>query len=124
VNQIFVWFVLQWYGTVYENKAKSILGLPQSAGNKRNRQLTLPILILYVEKEHFHFSEFYWGSSNRPQDRNRDQTYGKRVEIFNFRLGKLAGLVQCDWHIVPVGEEVEHVVRVHGPKVGNACREK
>ncbi len=56
---------------------------------------------------------------------NRDQTDGKLLIILSFfRLRKLPRLIQCDWHIVPVGEEVEHVVRVHGPKVGNACREK
>ncbi len=60
-----------------------------------------------------------------PQVRNRDQTDGKLLIILSFfGLRKLPGLVQCDWHIVSVGEEVEHVVRVHGPKVGNACQEK
>ncbi len=109
-------------GTVYENHPNSILGLPRSEGNTRNWR-TLPILILC--RKNVSISVFFHlGSSNRPQVRNRNRTYGKRVEMWNFRPRKLPCLVQCDWHIVSVGEEVEHVVRVHGPKVGNTCQEK
>jgi hypothetical protein len=54
---------------VYENQAKSILGLPRSEGNQRNRR-ALPILILHVEKEHFYFSDLSFGIFKQEQESN------------------------------------------------------
>jgi hypothetical protein len=68
------------FAEVYENHAKSILGLPRSAGNQRNRR-TLPIQLLHVEKEHFHFSDLSFGIFKQATGHEQGANWWKKLKF-------------------------------------------